>query len=517
MGRASLIAMRDTCMVRLRSVRCVPPNATAIAMTLSHSARAFAASCAALMVAAAATAAAAPIETLLYSFGAPLDGVQPRAGLIADSAGNLYGTTADGGAFGRGTVFRVTPSGTETTLHSFAGPPDDGALPLAGLVADSAGNLYGTTIGGGAFEHWGTVFKVTQSGTETVLHSFAAPPYDGIHPTGGLIADSAGNLYGTTSGGGVFFSGTIFKLTPSGTENVLYSFGGLPDDGSMPMAGLIADSAGNLYGTTAGGGAFGYGTVFELTPSGTESVLHSFAGPPNDGSMPMAGLIADSAGNLYGTTVSGGASCPDEEGCGTVYKLTAGGTETVLYSFTGPFSADPGEGDGANPDGALISDSAGNLYGTTGNGDGDGIVFKLTPSGMETVLSFFEANPHNNTTGSHPFAGLTADSAGSLYGTTVAGGTSGDGTVFKLTGTGFVTPLAALLTEVTGVGPGTSLADKVTLAQTYHSANDIPNTCSTLTALVNEVTAQERKKISQSAGGQIIADAATIKAAIGCP
>src|SRR5215469_521932 len=465
MGRASLIAMRDTCMVRLRSVRCVPPNATAIAMTLSHSARAFAASCAALMVAAAATAAAAPIETLLYSFGAPLDGVQPRAGLIADSAGNLYGTTADGGAFGRGTVFRVTPSGTETTLHSFAGPPDDGALPLAGLVADSAGNLYGTTIGGGAFEHWGTVFKVTQSGTETVLHSFAAPPYDGIHPTGGLIADSAGNLYGTTSGGGVFFSGTIFKLTPSGTENVLYSF----------------------------------------------------AGPPDDGSMPMAGLIADSAGNLYGTTVSGGASCPDEEGCGTVYKLTAGGTETVLYSFTGPFSADPGEGDGANPDGALISDSAGNLYGTTGNGDGDGIVFKLTPSGMETVLSFFEANPHNNTTGSHPFAGLTADSAGSLYGTTVAGGTSGDGTVFKLTGTGFVTPLAALLTEVTGVGPGTSLADKVTLAQTYHSANDIPNTCSTLTALVNEVTAQERKKISQSAGGQIIADAATIKAAIGCP
>ncbi len=393
---------------------------------------------------------AAQTLTTLYSFaGPPSDGATPTAGLIADAAGDLYGTTEFGGGSGCqspigngcGIVFKLTPSGTETVLHSFTGSPSDGANPFAGLIAHAAGNLYGTTALGGASDD-GTVFKLTPSGTETVLYSFTGSPSDGAIPTAGLIADPAGNLFSTTHVGGASGDGTVFKLTRSGTETVLHSFTG-GGDGAVPIAGLIADAAGNLYGTTftgggSGCGGSGCGTVFKLTRSGTESVLHSFTGSFGDGAGPDAGLIADAAGNLYGTTEFGGGSigCRSTigNGCGTVFKLTPSGTETVLYSFTGG-------GDGAEPFAGLIADAAGNFYGTTSQGgaSNDGTVFKLTPSGTETVLHSFT----DGSDGGFPLAGLITDAAGNLYGTTSQGGggsgcgDSGCGTVFEIAGSGF--------------------------------------------------------------------------------
>jgi uncharacterized repeat protein (TIGR03803 family) len=332
---------------------------------------------------------------VLYNFTGGADGSQPDAGLVQDAAGNLYGTTSQGGTSGAGVVFKVTPTGTAMVLYSFTGPPD-GSAPGAGLVRDLAGNLYGTTqIGGSSTactqDGCGTVFELSSTGTETVLHSFVGDPTDGWQPLAGLVRDVAGNLYGTASlggtgscqGGACSFPGVVFKLSPSGTETVLYNFKG-GADGGFPAAGLIQDSAGNLYGTTyAGGGASNAGVVFELIrcdsqPSGYEfKVLYSFTGGA-DGSQPQAGLVRDGAGNLYGTTVSGGAS-----GVGVVFKLTPTGTYTVLHSFTGG-------ADGGYPLAGLIRDGAGNLYGTTnlgglgvckvnGESKGCGVVFRLAP------------------------------------------------------------------------------------------------------------------------------------------
>ena len=269
-------------------------------------------------------------------------------------------------------------------LHSFQKRPD-GEYPFGDLIADGAGNLYGTTDEGGSCRRFscGTVFKLAPDGTETVLRSFPGGPR-GFRPRAGLTADSAGNLYGTTSQGGVVLScsggcGSVFKVTQSGRERVLYSFKGGAGDGSDPVANLLADSAGNLYGTTYYGGgegcSFGCGTVFKLTPGGSEAVLHSFCSQANcaDGSAPVAGLIADSAGNLYGTTAYGGGSACGGSGCGTVFKLEPDGTETVLHSFNG------GK-DGEDPNAGLIL-SNGSLYGTaTGGGVNHfGTVFRLTP------------------------------------------------------------------------------------------------------------------------------------------
>jgi uncharacterized repeat protein (TIGR03803 family) len=303
-------------------------------------------------VAGFSSTAAAQELTTLHSFTGD-DGANPEAGLIADPASNLYGTTQRGGVtttescrpFGCGTVFQLTPSGTLNVLHSFTG--SDGGEPFAGLIADAAGNLYGTTYSGGAPMSCnitigcGTVFQLDTSGTLTVLHSFTN--YDGNHPVTGLIADAAGNLYGTTHSGGDGGYGTVFQLDSSGTLTVLYSFTG-GSDGRYPDGGLIADAAGNLYGTTRGelspppGCTRDCGTVFQLTPSGTLNVLHSFTGG-SDGGTPGAGLIADEAGNLYGTTSAGGdrTSCAAQfiDGCGTVFQLDPSGILTVLYSFTG--------------------------------------------------------------------------------------------------------------------------------------------------------------------------------------
>jgi uncharacterized repeat protein (TIGR03803 family) len=311
-------------------------------------------------------------ETNLYSFGiGASDGMYPGAGLIMDSAGNLYGTTYEGGAIGVGTVFKISASGAESALYSFAGPlVGDGANPEGNLIMDSAGNLYGTTSLGGTHTY-GTVFKISPGGTESVLHSFSGGPTDGAYPQKGLVIDSAGNLYGTTSNGGS--NGVVFKISADGTESIVHTFTGI--DGGNPRGNLIMDSVGNLYGTTTSGGTatvINSGEVFKVSPAGTLSVLHYFTGgitpTITDGGYPRAGLVIDSDGNLYGTTSSGGSN-----NNGTVFKISADGTEIALHSFAGATT------DGNEPIAGLIMDNAGNLYGTTdlGGANDTGAVFKI--------------------------------------------------------------------------------------------------------------------------------------------
>jgi uncharacterized repeat protein (TIGR03803 family) len=383
-----------------------------------------AARCGVRIARAARRCAGAGFKTL-YSFAGNANGGHPDASLIMDASGNLYGTTTEDSETGKkgcpahcGSVFKLAPNGTQTVLYTFKGG-SDGSEPKGSLLADTAGNLYGTTAAGGA-NGWGTVFKVAPNGTETVLYSFAHGD-GGWMPLAGLIADSAGNLYGTTDAGGTADFGTVFKLAPDGTETVLYSFQG-GNDGKIPVDTLLADSAGNLYGTTFEGGGTGCGgggcgTVFKLAPDGTETVLYAFQGG-NDGSSPYAGLIADASGNLYGTASEGGV-----HGSGVVFEVAPNGTETVLYSFTNG-------ADGGDPQGSLIADVAGNLYSTTygGGANKDGTVFKLAPSGTETVLHSFAGKKD----GQWLAAGVIADAKGNLYGTTSNGGKKKQGTVFSI-------------------------------------------------------------------------------------
>jgi uncharacterized repeat protein (TIGR03803 family) len=361
------------------------------------------------------------------------DGTSPYGGLILDAAGNLYGITAYGwgsGCYwhGCGSVFKLTPnpdgSWAESVLTDSFFNTDPGSWSMAELTFDGHGNLYGTTTGD--YQCCGQVLKGAPNpdGTWTwkTLYSFTGGR-DGARPYAGLIFDAPGDLYGTTTGGGPYGYGVVFKLTPNPdgtwTESALYNFTG-GKDGANPYAGLVLDSAGNLYGTAAGGGFAGCGSacglVFQLTPSGSqwkEKVLHRFSGG-KDGGTPSANVIFDAAGNLYSTTVSGGAY-----GLGVVFELipnsTGGWKEKVLHQFQG------GK-DGANPYAALVFDTAGNLYGTTYNGGapGYGTVYKLTlgtdGKWREHVLRAFRGHPLRN-----PYAGLTLDSAGNLYGTTAGG------------------------------------------------------------------------------------------------
>ncbi len=305
-------------------------------------------------------------ETVLYTFTGGDDGANPSADLLRDPKGNLYGTTYSGGSNGCGTVFELTPTGTKKILYNFACGVD-GANPYTGLVRDPQGNLYGA-MGSGGDSGYGTVYKVIPTGTKTVLYNFTggADPAPGSQDA--LVRDPQGNLYGTTQSGGAYGGGTVFKVTPTGTNTVLYSFTG-GADGGYPIAGLIRDPKGSLYGTTLVGGASGYGTVFEVSSTGTETVLYSFTGDGADGIYPNAGLIRDPQGNLYGTTVYGGTY-----GHGTVFKVTRTGTETVLHSFTGGT-------DGSDPIAGLVRDPQGNLYGVTSSGGdyGYGTVYKLIP------------------------------------------------------------------------------------------------------------------------------------------
>ena len=313
-------------------------------------------------------------ETVLYSFkGAPADGAEEPGtpdGLIQASDGNFYGMTQLGGANGFGTVFEITPTGTETVLYSFKGGASDGARPNGDLVQAGNGNFYGTTQLGGA-NGFGTVFEITPTGTETVLYSFKGGPSDGAEAPGcpgSLIQAGDGNFYGMTDEGGANGFGTVFEITPAGVETVLYSFKGGTVDGANPYDSLIQAQDGDFYGVTQRGGTDNSGTVFKMTPSGTETVLHSFTGGASDGAVPPGSLIQASDGNFYGMTYAGGV-----DSFGTVFSVSPGGTERIVYSFKG------GPSDGANPNGSLIETSDGNLYGMTPGGGliGAGVVFAL--------------------------------------------------------------------------------------------------------------------------------------------
>lgn len=319
-------------------------------------------------------------ETVLYAFkGGKADGAQPHGGLAVDGLGNLYGTTYRGGVGSKGAAFVLAPDGTETVLHGFLGKKHrDGDSPNAGLVFDAAGNLYGTTIygGHGSNSGFGTIFELPVGGAYSVIHPFGneVGGYYPFSPFGALIQDAGGNLYGTTAFGGTGECagncGTVFELPASGKLIVLYPFQG-QSDGAEPMSRLFRDPAGNLFGTTfAGGGSVscfqGCGTVFEISTSGSETVLHAFSGG-SDGSQPSSGVIMDKDGNLYGVTSLGG-----DGGVGVVFEIAPDGSETVLHSFTG------GK-DGGNPSGDLAMDKAQNLYGTAGTGGafGMGTVFEI--------------------------------------------------------------------------------------------------------------------------------------------
>jgi uncharacterized repeat protein (TIGR03803 family) len=338
--------------------------------------------------------------------------------LVQGTDGNLYGTTLEGGANSAGTIFKVTTSGALTTLHSFNGT--DGSSPNAGLVLAADGDLYGTTTAGGA-NGYGTIFKITPGGTLTTLHSFDGT--DGAEHIAGLIQATDGNFYGTAYAGGVSTDchgggcGTIFKIAPSGAFTTLHSFEGT--DGAGPYSGVIQAIDGNFYGTTTGmSELYGYGTIFEITAAGTLTTLYSFCpqNPPycSDGDNPSGGLIQAADGSFYGTTAQGGSS-----DYGTIFKINPGGTLTTLRSLTWP--------DGIYPYAGLVHATDGNFYGTTAghkvqNGS-DGTVFKITPEGVMTVL-------HGDDSESH--GALFQGTDGSFYGTTYQGGTSELGTVFSL-------------------------------------------------------------------------------------
>ena len=339
----------------------------------------------------------------------------------------------------------------ESVLYNFGAAPGDGGQPAGGLIMDSAHNFYGATYQGGSYCQvgCGTVFKLSPgpggTWTETVLHNFGNGQ-DGTGPNGTLVMDAAGNLYGLTYTGGIFDGGIVFELTPNQdggwSETVLHNFGS-GSDGSFATAALLLDAAGNLYGMTFYGGAYGGGTVFELSPTlgggWAESVLYSF-GHGTDGAAPDGGLIMDAAGNLYGTTLQGGEGggyC-QASGCGTVFELSpsAGGgwTETVLHSFNA--------NDGSQPNAAPVMDGAGRLYGTTFQGGnltgqncapfGCGSVFELSPNPgggwSETTLYNFNGQPDAG----YPQSSLILDAVGNLYGATTQGGSQNNGTVFEL-------------------------------------------------------------------------------------
>jgi uncharacterized repeat protein (TIGR03803 family) len=398
---------------------------------------------------------AATPEQVLYAFQGGNDGYTPSSSLISDSSGNLYGTTSSGGggSCACGTVFELSPStsGTwsETVIYRFQGGTD-GSLPSSGLILDQAGNLYGTTSDGGP-DDAGTVYELTPNGaggwTETILYSFQGAP-DGAQPNG-VVFDQLGNLYGTTAAGGNALCdsdqnqdcGTIFELIPNGggswTEKILYEFPSLSADGYVPTGGLIFDQSGNLYGTTGLGGTGqcvgigGCGTAFELSPAGggawTFTLLYSFQGGAA-GNYPNGALVLDGSGNLYGTTQMGGSGQCSSDGCGTVFKLSPNGsasTETTLYSFRGGT-------DGNYPAAGLIFDSTGNLYGTTRNGgdatcnsgNGCGTVFELSPSQSGAWAEALLYNFKGGNDGQTPSSGLIFDQAGNLYGTTQFGGST---------------------------------------------------------------------------------------------
>lgn len=438
------------------------------------------------------TTFAASQESIVLSFNGS-NGSNPAAGIVSDGKGNLYGTTNSGGGYGYGTVYELSPGSggtwTQKVLHSF-GASGDGITARGTLIFDTKGNLYGTTSNGGTgtcILGCGTVYELSPASggtwTEEVLYSFQNDTVDGANPyREALLFDAKGNLYGTTNAGGANGLGTVFELSPGSggtwTQTVLHSFENNSLDGINPVAGVVRDAAGNLYGTTAAGGANGYGTVFELslTTGGTWSykVLHTFAINGVDGASPEGGLLIDSQGNLFGTTYYGG-NYGGGLHLGTVYELspTPEGTwvEQILYNFT----AAP---DGYYPFCTLAFDTAGNLYGTTsagGPGNGTGTVFVLTRAlgWKETILHGFAGSASNTSDGATPAGTLNFDAAGNLYGTTEAGGILGlEGTVYKIasvvTAAPTFSPKAGAYTTTQSV----KISDATLGATIYYSINN---------------------------------------------
>jgi uncharacterized repeat protein (TIGR03803 family) len=393
--------------------------------------------------------------TSLHSFAGFVGGGIP-SGLVQGADGNFYGTTHLGATYGPnaggyGTVFKMSTNGALTSLYAFIGTKD-GAFPGGGLVQGSDGNLYGTTENGGTVGD-GTVFKISTNGALTSLYAFGTD--DGGNPQAVLVQGSDGNFYGTTANGGTNNAGTVFRISANGTLTSLYSFTGT-NDGANPQAGLVQGSDGNFYGTTFGGGAYtnqdgGLGTVFKISTSGGLTSLYSFAGG-NDGAGPLAGLVQGSDGSFYGTTVAGGAYTNQYGGLGTVFKISANGALTSLYSFTG------GK-DGASPQAALVQGSDGNVYGTTFQGGaytnqygGLGTVFKISTNGVLTTLHSF-----SGFVGEYPI-GLVQGTDGNFYGTTRGSprGTS-YGTVFKISTNGSLTSLYSFTGGNDGASPAAGL------------------------------------------------------------
>jgi len=374
-----------------------------------------------------ATAIVSPAQTFTTLVDFDANNVSnPTAPLIQGTDGNFYGiTTGIEGPAGTGTVFKMTPTGTLTTLYTFCSESlcTDGRYPYAGLAQGVDGNFYGTTAAGGDVNGDGTIFKITPEGALATLYTFSGT--DGSSPDSTLVQDVDGNFYGTTGGGGSSSDGTIFKITPAGTLTTLHSFSGT--DGREPVTLELGDD-GNFYGTTLFGGTNSEGTVFEMTPDGTLSTLYSFCSQDGctDGYGALGPLVEGTDGNFYGTTANGGTGC-GEDTCGTVFKLTPAGMLTTLYSFVGS--------DGRSPEGGLAQGSDGNFYGTTyeGGDNNAGTIFKITPAGTLTTLHSFDG-----TDGAGSEAGLVQGTDGKFYGTTAFGGTSsncgssGCGTVFSL-------------------------------------------------------------------------------------
>jgi len=314
---------------------------------------------------------------VLYNFGGAADGGDPYASLIRDSAGNLYSTGGYGGTFFAGVVYKVDPKGNETVLYNFTGGAD-GAYPESPVVLDRAGNLYGTTTQGGS-ANAGVVFKVDPGGNETVLHNFTGGA-DGIIPAGGLTLDRAGNLYGTTGQGGTYNDGVVYKIDKTGTETILHTFTGAADDGKYPTYTTVRIGPdGNLYGVTQEGGSADQGILYRLGKGGL-TILHNFMGGTTDGCNVVGVPSVDKNGNIYGVT----SSCGTGQ-YGTVWKVSKTGAETVLHNFAG------GASDGQYPLSGVVLDANGNLYGSTETGGMSdlGTAYRLTQQGGFTLLRSF--------------------------------------------------------------------------------------------------------------------------------
>ncbi|HWA90053.1 MAG TPA: choice-of-anchor tandem repeat GloVer-containing protein [Rhizomicrobium sp.] len=382
-----------------------------------------------LTIATAAGMAEARGLKVLHAFKGGKDGGEPESGLVADGQGNFYGTTRQGGkgechdffgnVAGCGTVFKITAAGKKVMLYTFKGKKDGGA-PVGTLAVGADGSVYGATQSGGIFcpqqtDGCGTVFKIGPDGKQTTLHRFQAGT-DGATPRAGVILGGDGNIYGTTYSGGsdncTGGCGTVFKLTPSGEETILHRFDG-GTDGLSPWGEMVFDDSGNLYGTTSSGGSsectFSCGTLFKIKPNGTKVILHNFGADVEDGSDPMGGLTFDDKGTLWGTTLQGG-----DHVRGTLYKMTRNGKVSVAWAF-GAFE------DGAFPSSGVVFDGLGNLYGalpTDGSG-GPGMIFKYSIADQtESIVYPFPPLP----AGREPYGALALDANGNLYGTTDSGG-----------------------------------------------------------------------------------------------